>query len=155
MTEQKITPCLWFDDQAEEAAKFYVSVFKNSKLGKTARYPKSTEKVSGKPAGSVMTVEFELEGQKFIGLNGGPIFKFSEAISFMISCKDQAEVDYFWQKLSEGGQESVCGWLKDKSVRRLSWQVVPEALDGLLSGPDSEKSERAMARHAQDEKARY
>lgn len=135
---QKITPCLWFDDQAEEAANFYAGIFKNSKVGVITHYPKVAEKDSGKPAGSVMTVSFQLEGQDFLALNGGPIFKFSEAISFIINCKDQAEVDYFWSKLSEGGKEGPCGWLKDKFG--LSWQVVPEGTDELVT-----KSEAAMA----------
>ncbi|OGL37895.1 hypothetical protein A3B63_00345 [Candidatus Saccharibacteria bacterium RIFCSPLOWO2_01_FULL_49_22] len=136
--KQKITPCLWFDSEAEEAAKFYTSVFKNSSIGEIMRYPKAAEAVSGKPAGSVMTVAFALDGNQFMGLNGGPLFKFNEAVSLMIMCQDQAEVDYFWEKLtSGGGQESVCGWCKDKFG--LSWQVIPEGLDELLQG-----SERAM-----------
>jgi len=131
---QKITPCLWFDTQAEEAANFYVSVFKNSKVGEIMRYPKAAEAVSGKPAGSVMTVSFELDGNQFLGLNGGPIFKFNEAVSLMIMCQDQAEVDYFWEKLTEGGQEQPCGWLKDKFG--VSWQIIPEELDELLKKSD-------------------
>ena len=131
---QKITPCLWFDTQAEEAANFYVSVFKNSKVGEIMRYPKAAEAVSGKPAGSVMTVSFELDGNQFLGLNGGPIFKFNEAVSLMIMCQDQAEVDYFWEKLTEGGQEQPCGWLKDKFG--VSWRVIPEELDELLKKSD-------------------
>ena len=131
---QKITPCLWFDTQAEEAANFYVSVFKNSKVGEIMRYPKAAEAVSGKPAGTVMTVSFELDGNQFLGLNGGPIFKFSQAMSLMIMCQDQAEVDYFWEKLTEGGQEQPCGWLKDKFG--VSWQVIPEELDELLKKSD-------------------
>jgi len=129
--------CLWFDTQAEEAAKFYTSVFKNSKIGDTMLYPKAAEAVSGKPAGSVMTVEFELDGNKFIGLNGGPLFKFSQAMSLMIMCQGQAEVDYFWEKLTAGGQEQPCGWLIDKFG--VSWQVTPEGVDKLLNG-----SEKAM-----------
>lgn len=140
---QKLTTCLWFDSEAEEAAAFYVSVFKNGSIGNVARYPESAEAVAGKPAGSVMTVEFELEGQKFMGLNGGPQFTFSEAVSFVIDCKDQNEVDYFWERLSEGGSEGPCGWLKDKFG--LSWQVVPEALNRLMSDPDTEKVNRVMA----------
>ena len=139
---QKIIPHLWFDDKAEEAANFYVSIFKNSKIGNIARYPKAAEEVSGRPAGSVMTVEFELEGQKFIALNGGPIFKFTEAISFVIDCKTQEEIDEFWKKLTEGGEESVCGWLKDKYG--LSWQVVPTILGEMLKDKDPSKSERVM-----------
>lgn len=134
---QKIVPCLWFDDQAEEAAKFYCSVFKNSKLGTITRYPKAAEEVSGKPAGSVMTVEFEISGQKFLALNGGPIFKFSEAVSFIVDCEDQAEVDYFWEKLSARPESEQCGWCKDKFG--LSWQIVPKGTDELVT-----KSEKAM-----------
>ena len=140
---QKITPFLWFDDQAEEAAKFYTSVFKNSKVGKSTRYGEAAEKAAGRPAGSVMTVEFELEGQKFTALNGGPVFKFNESISFVVNCDTQEEVDYFWEKLSaDGGQESECGWLKDKFG--VSWQVVPTVLIEMLQDKDSEKSERVM-----------
>lgn len=141
---QKIVPNLWFDNEAEEAAGFYVSVFKNSKMGAITRYPKSAEEVSGKPAGSVMTVEFELDGQQFIGINGGPDFKFSEAISFMISCKDQEEIDYYWEKLTaNGGEEGPCGWLKDKFG--LSWQVVPMGMDEYLSHKNPEVAEKTMA----------
>jgi predicted 3-demethylubiquinone-9 3-methyltransferase (glyoxalase superfamily) len=134
---------LWFDDQAEEASKFYTSVFKNSKVGKSTRYGKAAEKAAGRPAGSVMTVEFELEGQKFTALNGGPVFKFNESISFVVNCETQEEVDYFWEKLSaDGGQESQCGWLKDKFG--VSWQIVPTVLIEMLQDKDSEKSERVM-----------
>jgi predicted 3-demethylubiquinone-9 3-methyltransferase (glyoxalase superfamily) len=140
---QKITPFLWFDDQAEEAAKFYTTVFKNSKVGKITRYGEAAEKAAGRPAGSVMTVEFELEGQKFTALNGGPVFKFNESISFVVNCDTQEEVDYFWEKLTAGGgQESECGWLKDKFG--LSWQVVPRALIDMLQDKDPKKSERVM-----------
>src|SRR6266487_4975100 len=140
---QKITPCLWFDDQAEEAAKFYTSIFKNSKIGKIARYDKAGEKAAGRPAGSVMTIEFQLEGQEFVALNGGPHFKFTEAISFVVNCATQEEVDYFWEKLTaDGGQESMCGWLKDKYG--LSWQVVPTILIELFKDKDAEKSQRVM-----------
>ena len=139
---QKITPFLWFDDQAEDAAKFYTSIFKNSKIGKIARYDKAGEKASGQRAGSVMTVEFQLEGQEFLALNGGPHFKFTEAVSFVVSCKTQAEVDRFWKKLSAGGQEVQCGWLKDKYG--LSWQIVPTVLGELLSNKDAAKSQRVM-----------
>ena len=140
---QKITPFLWFDDQAEEAAKFYTSIFKNSKVGKITRYGESAEKAARRPAGSVMTVEFELEGQKFTALNGGPVFKFNESISFVVNCDTQEEVDYFWEKLSaDGGQESQCGWLKDKFG--VSWQIVPTVLIEMLQDKDSEKSERVM-----------
>ncbi len=129
----KITPHLWFDDQAEEAAGFYTSIFPNSKIVSTDYYPKAAEEVSGKPAGSVMTVEFELDGQKFVALNGGPEFKFTEAISFLVSCKDQDEIDYYWEKLTQGGEEVQCGWLKDKFG--LSWQIVPTGLEELMSDP--------------------
>jgi len=134
---------LWFDDQAEEALKFYTSIFKNSKVGKITRYGESAEKAAGRPAGSVMTVEFELEGQKFTALNGGPVFKFNESISFVVNCEAQEDVDYFWEKLTaDGGQESQCGWLKDKFG--VSWQVVPTVLIEMLHDEDSEKSERVM-----------
>ncbi|MDB5259036.1 MAG: hypothetical protein JWO73_244 [Candidatus Taylorbacteria bacterium] len=140
---QKITPFLWFDNQAEEAANFYVSIFKNSKITAVTRYDKASAEVSGRPEGSAMTVGFELDGQEFAALNGGPIFKFTEATSFVIDCKDQQEVDYFWSKLTaDGGEESQCGWLKDKFG--LSWQVVPSGLSDLLGNDDPEKSERAM-----------
>lgn len=140
---QKITPFLWFDNQAEEAVKFYTSIFKNSRIGKIARYDKAGEKVAGRLAGSVMTVGFQLEGQEFIALNGGPHFKFTEAISFVVSCKTQAEVDYFWKKLSAGGRKVQCGWLKDKYG--LSWQIVPTILAELMSSRDAARSQRVMA----------
>jgi len=136
---QKITPFLWFDKQAEQAANHYVSIFKNAKITATERYPE------GGPgeAGSVMTVAFELDGQKFIALNGGPQFKFDEAISFVIDCKDQAEVDYYWERLlAGGGKQSQCGWLKDKFG--LSWQVVPRQLFELTSGPDKARNARVF-----------
>ena len=136
----KINPCLWFDTEAEEAAKFYCSVFKNSRIGRISRYVNEGQEIHGKPAGSVMAVEFELDGQKFAALNGGPQFKFDEAISFQINCRDQQEVDYFWEKLSEGGKEVACGWLKDKFG--LSWQVVPGVLYEMLLDPDQEKVRR-------------
>jgi predicted 3-demethylubiquinone-9 3-methyltransferase (glyoxalase superfamily) len=140
---QKITPFLWFDDQAEEAAKFYTSIFKNSKIGKITHYGEAGEKAAGRPKGSVMTVELELEGQKFTALNGGPEFKFNESISFVVNCDTQEEVDYFWEKLTAGGgQEIFCGWLKDKFG--LSWQVVPTVLIEMLQDKDHEKSERVM-----------
>ena len=141
-TVQKITPFLWFDHQAEEAAKFYTSIFKNSRIRKIARYDKAAEKPSGRPAGSVMTVEFQLEGQVFVALNGGPHFKFTEAISFVVNCKTQAEIDWFWKKLSAGGKEVQCGWLKDQYG--VSWQIVPAVLGELLSDPDPAKSGRVM-----------
>jgi len=139
---QKITPFLWFDDKAEEAAKFYASIFKNSKIGKMTRYDEEAAQASGRPAGSVMTVEFQLEGQEFVALNGGPHFKFTEAVSFVMNCETQEEVDYFWSKLSAGGEESRCGWLKDKFG--LSWQVTPTLLIDMLHDKNSNKAERAM-----------
>ena len=139
---QKITPFLWFDNQAEEAANFYVSVFKNAKLLSVTRYPDAVAEAAGVPKGSVMIATFELEGQKFTALNGGPRFKFDEAISFVVNCESQEEVDYFWNKLSgDGGEESMCGWLKDKFG--LSWQIVPTAFFELIKG-DAEKSSRVM-----------
>jgi predicted 3-demethylubiquinone-9 3-methyltransferase (glyoxalase superfamily) len=142
---QKITPFLWFDNQAEEAVKFYASIFKNSKVGKILRYGEEAAKVSqsGRPVGSVLTIEFEIEGQKFTALNGGPAFKFNESISFVVNCDTRKEVDYFWEKLTaDGGQESQCGWLKDKFG--VSWQVVPTVLIEMLGDKDGEKSERVM-----------
>ena len=139
---QKITPCLWFDDQAEEAAKFYTSIFKNSKVVKIARYGEAGREIHGKPAGTVMTVVFQLEGQEFLALNGGPQFKFTEAISLSVNCKAQQEVDEFWEKLSAGGEEGPCGWLKDKYG--LSWQINPTILGEMLSDPDPQKSGRVM-----------
>ena len=139
---QKITPCLWFDSNAEQAANHYVSIFKNSKITNIARYGDAGASVSGKSKGSVMTVAFQLEGQDFIALNGGPIFKFNEAISLSVDCKSQAEVDELWERLSAGGQESQCGWLKDKFG--LSWQIVPSVLVEMLRDKDAEKSERVM-----------
>jgi predicted 3-demethylubiquinone-9 3-methyltransferase (glyoxalase superfamily) len=140
---QKITPCLWFDTEAEEAANFYVSIFKGSKIRSVNRYCKAGHEVHGKPAGSVMAVEFEIEGQKFVGLNGGPQFKFDEAVSFQIHCKTQDEIDYYWSRLTEGGKEVACGWLKDKFG--LSWQVVPEPLFEMLSDKDAAKVERVTS----------
>lgn len=139
---QRIKPCLWFDDQAEEAAKFYTSIFQRSRLGKIARYDAASAKASGRPAGSVLTVEFRLDGEEFLALNGGPMFKFSEAVSFMVSCRTQAEVDYYWERLSAGGQVQQCGWLKDKFG--VSWQIVPTALGRLMSDRDAAKHRRVM-----------
>jgi predicted 3-demethylubiquinone-9 3-methyltransferase (glyoxalase superfamily) len=139
---QKVTPFLWFDNQAEEAVKFYTSIFKNSRILSTTRYDEEGSKAAGKPVGTVMTVSFELEGQEFVALNGGPIFKFTEAISLVVNCKTQAEVDRFWEKLSEGGSKGRCGWLKDKYG--LSWQVVPTILNKLLQQKDPKKAKRAM-----------
>jgi predicted 3-demethylubiquinone-9 3-methyltransferase (glyoxalase superfamily) len=136
--QHKIVPNLWFDTQAEEAAAFYTSVFKNSRIVSVARY---TEAGPG-PAGSVMTVEFELDGQRFVGINGGPEFTFDEAVSFQVDCEDQAEVDYFWERLTDGGEESQCGWLKDRFG--LSWQVVPKGMAELFEDPDPERAARAM-----------
>ncbi len=141
MTMQKITPFLWFNDQAEEAANYYVSIFKNSKIVRVDRYQTDGAEVSGRPDGSVMTVAFELDGQTFTALNGGPVFKFNEAISFVVNCETQAEVDELWRKLTAGGEEVQCGWLKDKFG--VSWQVVPAILDTLLRDPDPVKAGRA------------
>lgn len=141
--KHQIIPCLWFDTQAEEAAKFYVSIFEDSRIKRISRYGKAGREIHGKEAGTVLTVEFEICGQTFVALNGGPRFKFNEAVSFQVTCDTQDEIDYFWNKLSEGGQEGACGWLKDKYG--LSWQVVPVALPEMMSDPDSPKSERAMA----------
>jgi predicted 3-demethylubiquinone-9 3-methyltransferase (glyoxalase superfamily) len=139
-----IVPCLWFDSQAEEAARFYAGIFPNSKIGKISRYGDAGKEVHGRPAGSVMTVEFELNGQPFTALNGGPHFRFNEAISFQIMCKDQAEVDHYWNALTQGGDPNAqqCGWLKDKYG--LSWQVVPSEMAQLMSDPDREKAGRVM-----------
>jgi len=139
---QKIMPCLWFDTEGEAAAKHYVSIFKNSKIGRIGRYGNEGKEITGKEAGAVMTVEFELEGQKFLALNGGPQFKFDEAISFQVFCDTQEEIDYFWARLSEGGSEGPCGWLKDKFG--LSWQVVPTAVPEMLSSAPAEKADRVM-----------
>jgi len=141
---QKISPFLWFDEQAEEAAKFYVGVFENSKLGKITRYPAEAAKKIGRVPDSVMTVEFTLDGVEFVALNGGPQFKFSEAISFSVACANQVEVDYFWEKLSaDGGQQGPCGWLKDKFG--VSWRVNPTILGEMLNDPDPARSQRVMA----------
>jgi predicted 3-demethylubiquinone-9 3-methyltransferase (glyoxalase superfamily) len=141
---RKITPCLWFDSNAEEAVNFYTSIFKNSKIGNITRYGEAGYEIHGKPAGTVLTIEFELNGQTFTALNGGPMFKFNEAISFQVNCESQEEVDYYWEKLSEGGDEKAqqCGWLKDKYG--LSWQVVPTVLVEMLLDKDPKKSERVM-----------
>ncbi len=141
---QTITPCLWFDSNAEEAVDFYTSIFKNSKIRKTSRYGQEGSEIHGKPAGTVMTIEFELNSQTFTALNGGPIFKFNEAISFQVSCGSQEEVDYYWEKLSEGGDEKAqqCGWLKDKYG--ISWQIVPTVLVEMLQDKDARKSQRVM-----------
>ena len=135
---QKIVPNLWFDTEAEQAAEFYLSVFKNSRIVNVARYP---EGAPG-PTGTVMTVEFELDGQRFVGINGGPQFTFDEAVSFQITCETQDEVDYYWDRLTDGGQEVQCGWLKDRYG--LSWQVVPTGMDELFNDPDPARAQRAM-----------
>ena len=136
--QQKITPNLWFDTEAEDAAKFYVSVFENSRIVNKTRYTEA----GPREAGMVMTVEFELDGQRFVGINGGPEFTFDEAVSFQVHCADQDEVDHYWAKLSEGGSEGPCGWLKDRYG--LSWQVVPEGMEELFADPDPKRAERAM-----------
>jgi predicted 3-demethylubiquinone-9 3-methyltransferase (glyoxalase superfamily) len=140
---QKITPMLWFDSEAEQAARFYTSIFKDSKIKTITHYGDSAAEASGRPKGSVMTVSFEIEGQEFVALNGGPQFKFSEAVSFVVNCKSQKDIDEMWAKLTAGGgQPGPCGWLKDRFG--LSWQVVPTVLDDLMKG-DPKKSERVMA----------
>ncbi len=139
---QKITPCLWFDNQAEEATNFYVSIFKNSKIRNMTRYGEAGAEVSGRPKGSVMTVTFEIEGQEFVALNGGPHFTFSEAISLMVQCETQQDIDEMWEKLSHGGEEGPCGWLKDQYG--LSWQIVSPEWNEMLRDKDAEKSERVM-----------
>ena len=138
MPQQKIVPNLWFDTEAEEAANFYVELFDDARIVNVAHYTEA----GPRPAGTVMTVEFELNGQRFVGINGGPQFKFDEAVSFQVSCEDQEEVNYFWSRLSEGGEESQCGWLKDRFG--LSWQVVPTGMEELFSDPDPERARRAM-----------
>jgi predicted 3-demethylubiquinone-9 3-methyltransferase (glyoxalase superfamily) len=135
---QKITPNLWFDTEAEEAAAFYTSVFKNSRIVNVAHFPEGAPR----PAGMVMTVEFELDGQRFVGINGGPDFEFTEAISLQIDCETQEEVDYYWERLSEGGEEGPCGWLKDRYG--LSWQVTPAGMDELFADSDPQRARRAM-----------
>lgn len=137
---QKIAPCLWFDTEAEEAAEFYVTVFDNSRILRVLHYTEAGYEIHGKPAGSVLTVEFELSGQRFTALNGGPHFKFSEAISLEVNCDTQQEIDYYWEKLSEGGERGNCGWLKDRYG--LSWQVTPAILSEMLRDPDQNKCVR-------------
>lgn len=139
---QRITPFLWFDHQAEEAAKFYTSIFNNSKVGAIVRYDEEAAKPTGRPLGSVMVVEFQIDGQDFVALNGGPVFKFTEAISFVVNCDTQEEVDHFWSKLSDGGEESRCGWLRDKFG--LSWQVVPTVLTDMLKDKDVARARRVI-----------
>ncbi len=141
---QRVTPFLWFEDQAEEAANFYVSIFEKSRITNTTRYNEAGSQAAGRPKDSVMTVSFELAGQEFTALNGGPEFKFTEAVSFVVNCKNQKEVDYFWEKLTaDGGQEVQCGWLKDKFG--LAWQVTPRVLMEMLQDEDGERAQRAMA----------
>ena|SRR3990172_1874326 len=141
---QKITPFLWFDTQAEEAVNYYVSIFRDAGVTRLTRYDEAASKAAGRPKGSVMTVEFKLEGQPFVALNGGPIFKFTEAVSFVVDCASQQEIDHYWDRLTEGGDKNAqqCGWLKDKFG--LSWQIVPRALIELLSDPDPAKAGRVM-----------
>jgi predicted 3-demethylubiquinone-9 3-methyltransferase (glyoxalase superfamily) len=141
---QMITPCLWFDHQAEEAARFYAAIFRNSKIVGITRYGEAGREIHGKPAGSVLTVAFELDGQAFTALNGGPTLKFNEAISFQVNCRTQPELDYYWGKLSEGGDDKAqqCGWLKDKYG--VSWQVVPNMLAAMMQDPDPARSGRVM-----------
>jgi len=141
---QKISPCLWFDDQAEEAVAFYTSIFADSRINTTSRYGKAGFEQHHRPAGSVMTIAFELDGQAFTALNGGPVFKFNEAVSLQVNCTTQEEIDYFWDKLSDGGDPAArqCGWLKDKYG--VSWQIIPTELLTLLKDPDPERAQRAM-----------
>jgi predicted 3-demethylubiquinone-9 3-methyltransferase (glyoxalase superfamily) len=139
---QKIIPCLWFDDKAEEAAAFYASVFNDAKILAVTHYGKEGKEVHGRPEGSVLTVELQLQGQRFTLMNGGPLFTFSEAVSFIVSCKTQEEVDHYWEKLSAVKESEQCGWLKDKYG--VSWQIVPEILEGLMSDKDKEKAGRVM-----------
>lgn len=140
----RITPCLWFDQKAEAAARFYASVFRNSRIGRISRYGKEGSDIHGMPEGTVLTVEFELDGQPFTALNGGPAFRFNEAVSFQVMCDTQEELDYYWNRLSEGGDEAAqqCGWLKDRYG--VSWQVVPSALPALLQSGDPARSDRVM-----------
>jgi predicted 3-demethylubiquinone-9 3-methyltransferase (glyoxalase superfamily) len=139
---QKITPFLWFDSQAEEAVNFYVSLFKNSNVVNVARYGEDGAKASGRPKGTVMTIAFQLDGQNFVALNGGPVFTFSPAISLLVNCENQEEVDRLWEKLSAGGEPQQCGWIKDKFG--VTWQIVPTVLGELLSDPDAAKAQRVM-----------
>ena len=147
---QKITPCLWFDNQSEDAVAFYTAIFRNSRIATITRYGEAGHEIHGKQAGTVMAVAFELDGQPFIALNGGPQFKFNEAISLVVNCATQQEVDYYWEKLSAGGKEGPCGWLKDKFG--VSWQVFPTVLGEMLQDKDTEKSNRVMHAMLQMEK---
>ncbi len=151
IAQHKLAPCLWFDTQAEDAARFYCSVFKNSKMGAVSRYPAAGQDIHGNAAGSVMTADFEIEGVMFTALNGGPHFKFSEAVSFQVFCKTQDEIDYYWDALTaDGGKESQCGWLKDKFG--LSLQIAPEGMIEMMSGPDRDAAARVMAAFMQMKK---
>lgn len=147
---QKITPCLWFDTEAEEAAGFYVSVFENSRILRVLHYTEAGFETHGKPAGTILTVEFEISGQRFTALNGGPQFKFSESISLEVNCDSQQEIDYYWEKLSDGGEKGNCGWLKDRYG--LSWQVTPVILAEMLSDPDQRKCARVTTAFLQMKK---
>ena len=140
ITTQKIVPCLWFDTKGEEAARFYVSIFPNSRMGEISRYGEEGFEIHGREAGTVMTVEFFLDGQRFVALNGGPLFTFDEAVSFQIHCADQKEIDHYWEKLTDGGEEGPCGWLKDRFG--LSWQVVPKVLLDMVMSKDHAASQR-------------
>jgi len=146
--EQRLTPCLWFDTQAEDAARFYVGIFRNANIRNIARYPNAGQEIHGMPAGTVMTVDFELDGHTFTALNGGPHFTFNEAVSFQVMCDDQAEIDYYWERLGAGGDPKAqqCGWLKDKFG--LSWQVVPRGMESIMKqpGPAAERAMAAMLR---------
>ena len=142
MTVRKISPCLWFEGNAEEAAKYYTSLFKNSKIVQVTHYGEAASKASGRPKGSVMTVVFELEGQEFVALNGGPEFKFSPAVSFAVNCKTQKEIDELWEKLSDGGEPMDCGWLTDKFG--VTWQIVPDVIEELISDRNPERADRVM-----------
>ena len=139
---QRITPFLWFDDQAEEAVKYYTSIFKNSKIGDIIRYDEEAARPGGREPGSVMVIEFQIDGQEFVALNGGPMFKFTEAISLVVNCDTQEEIDYYWAKLAAGGEESRCGWLKDKFG--LSWQIVPVAMTQMFKDGDAARVKRVM-----------
>jgi predicted 3-demethylubiquinone-9 3-methyltransferase (glyoxalase superfamily) len=141
---QKIIPNLWFDGNAEEAVNFYVSIFKNSRIGRISHYGEAGKEIHGQPAGRVMTIEFEIEGQGYLALNGGPDFKFTEAVSFIVKCANQEEIDYYWNKLIDGGDPSaqICGWLKDKYG--LSWQISPTIIEEMLADPDAAKRDRVM-----------
>jgi predicted 3-demethylubiquinone-9 3-methyltransferase (glyoxalase superfamily) len=144
MQMEKIIPCLWFDSEAEEAVRFYTGIFKNSKVGNISRYGEAGREIHGKPAGTVLTIEFELNGQPFTALNGGPVFKFTEAISFQVDCESQEEIDYYWGRLSEGGDKKAqqCGWLKDRYG--VSWQIVPTILVEMLQDKDGARANRVM-----------